>query len=77
MSSRYNWALDYFGGHTDNELKSYSRILFLNGELDPWSTGGVTTTLNEENDLISIYMPDCAHHLDLRSPNPLDPESVV
>ena len=37
-----------------------------------WSGGGVFYN-NTKNSVGSIYMPECAHHLDLRSPNPNDP----
>jgi len=39
--------------------------------LDPWSGGGPTEYLNDA--LPTYYMPMCAHHLDLRDPNPNDP----
>lgn len=38
------------------------------------SGGSPTTQISDS--LPSIYMEDCAHHLDLRSPNSEDPESV-
>lgn len=45
-----------------------------NGGLDPWSAGGVTQNIT--NSLVAVVIPDGAHHLDLRSRNPLDPKSV-
>lgn len=45
-----------------------------NGGLDPWSAGGVT--LNITDSLISILIPEGAHHLDLRYANDHDPPSV-
>lgn len=45
-----------------------------NGGLDPWSAGGVTHNITDS--LVSIMIPDGAHHLDLRYSNDLDPPSV-
>lgn len=45
-----------------------------NGGLDPWSAGGVTHNITDS--LISILIPDGAHHLDLRYTNDHDPPSV-
>ena len=57
---------------------SGSRIVFTNGELDPWSAAGVTEDdVDAARDLVSIRMRGAAHHLDLRSPNAADPADVV
>ena len=68
---RYDWALDYFGGRTDASFLSYTKIFFANGKLDPWSSGGVLSTISA--DLPAYYMDGAAHHLDLRHPNAADP----
>lgn len=71
----YDWALDFYGGKNDEEFSAYSNIFLSNGTLDPWAGGGVYYE-NSELDFNYILMPMCAHHLDLRSPNPADPVYV-
>jgi lysosomal Pro-X carboxypeptidase len=66
-----DWALDFYGGRTDEEYKWNSNIFLSNGMVDPWSGGGVF--YNNSLGIEYIYMPMCAHHLDLRDPNPKDP----
>ncbi|KAL7983099.1 hypothetical protein Chor_010441 [Crotalus horridus] len=46
-----------------------------NGGLDPWSGGGVTKNITDT--LVTIMIPEGAHHLDLRANNPSDPISVL
>jgi len=42
LTPDYDWALREFGGwDVKQDLKSYSNIVFSNGELDPWRAGGV------------------------------------
>ena len=54
-------------------------VLFLtlpsNGDLDPWSAGGVT--YNISHTLVALIIPDGAHHLDLRAATADDPPDVV
>lgn len=71
----YNYTLQFFGGRTDKELLSYSRIMFTNGNLDPWSGASPISSLSA--DLPACYIEGGAHHLDLRPPNALDPYSVI
>ncbi|XP_021400710.2 lysosomal Pro-X carboxypeptidase isoform X2 [Lonchura striata] len=68
---RLSWILSMYGG---KNISSHSNIIFSNGVLDPWSAGGVTQNIS--NSLVAVVIPDGAHHLDLRSRNPLDPKSV-
>ena len=61
-----------YGG---KNITASSNIVFSNGLLDPWSTGGVTKSLSDS--LVAIIIPEGAHHLDLRGQDPNDPSSVV
>lgn len=58
-------------------LKGNLNIWFFssNGDLDPWSAGGVKQSLSDS--LVAILIPDGAHHLDLRSNSDFDPKSVI
>lgn len=63
-------------------LEGASNIIFTNGDLDPWSAGGVTETTKglENGPARGLYVYNIsggAHHLDLRQPNMCDPPSVV
>ena len=56
-------------------LTASSNIVFSNGLLDPWSSGGVMSSLSDS--LVAIVLPNSAHHLDLRGSNPADPPEVI
>ncbi|KAL1493398.1 hypothetical protein ABEB36_011459 [Hypothenemus hampei] len=60
-----------FGG---KDIETATNIVFSNGLLDPWSSGGVLKNISSQ--VVSILIPDGAHHVDLRSSNPLDNEDV-
>ncbi|XP_043846796.1 lysosomal Pro-X carboxypeptidase [Dromiciops gliroides] len=66
------WIPTVFGG---KNISSHSNIIFSNGALDPWYAGGVNENITDT--LVSIVIPDGAHHLDLRARNADDPESVL
>ncbi|AWO98679.1 putative lysosomal Pro-X carboxypeptidase [Scophthalmus maximus] len=68
---RADWAGVVYGG---KDLAAHSNIIFSNGGLDPWSAGGVTHNITDS--LVSVMIPDGAHHLDLRYSNDFDPPSV-
>ncbi|XP_008307030.1 lysosomal Pro-X carboxypeptidase [Cynoglossus semilaevis] len=68
---RADWAGVVYGG---KDLASHSNIIFSNGGLDPWSAGGVSYNITDS--LVSILIPEGAHHLDLRYSHDLDPPSV-
>lgn len=46
-----------------------------NGDLDPWSGGGVTKSITDT--LVAINIPGGAHHLDLRASTAFDPSAVL
>ncbi|VDK66790.1 unnamed protein product [Onchocerca ochengi] len=58
-------------------------IIFSNGNLDPWSAGGIYENspdiidINTAKGVYTFYMLDAAHHLDLRTPSTCDPPSVT
>ena len=65
---REYWAVHSFGGK--NIVNESSNIYFTNGHLDPWSGGGVLTSLSES--LLAYVISDGAHHVDLRASHPED-----
>ncbi|XP_057301887.1 dipeptidyl peptidase 2-like [Hydractinia symbiolongicarpus] len=72
--SRLDWiGTNYF--NSPNDVKKASRIIFPNGDLDPWMPGGVLENLSDS--LIAVLVVGGAHHLDLRASNPADPPSVI
>jgi len=71
---RPKWAFDFFGGRNYiKETRDYSNVFYINGKMDPWNAGCPQKSTNPK---VSVYLSDSAHHLDLRSPNPNDPESI-
>lgn len=57
------------------KLDGASNIVFSNGLLDPWSSGGILRSVSST--VVSLLIPEGAHHLDLRGANPNDPPSVI
>jgi len=68
---RPNMANLMYGGR---DLEAASNIVFSNGLLDPWSSGGI---LKAHGTVVTVIIPEGAHHLDLRASNPGDPQSVI
>ncbi|XP_053417134.1 lysosomal Pro-X carboxypeptidase isoform X2 [Nycticebus coucang] len=66
-----SWITTTYGG---KNINSHTNIVFSNGELDPWSGGGVTEDITDT--LVAFTISEGAHHLDLRARNALDPMSV-
>lgn len=72
IKPRYRWIPVQYGGFN---ITAHSNIIFSNGNLDPWSGGGIKTTLAPS--LPAIIIEQGAHHLDLRFSSPADPASVT
>jgi lysosomal Pro-X carboxypeptidase len=69
---RPDWVPTYYGGH---DIHDSTNIVFSNGNLDPWSSGGVLQNITDA--LPAVYILGGAHHFDLRASNAADPPSVV
>ena len=54
-----------------------SKIIFSNGDLDPWSYGGVPDGIMSDDGPIVLHITGGAHHIDLRSDDPNDPPGVT
>lgn len=72
VKPRPHWMITLYGG---KNISSHSNIVFSNGDLDPWSAGGVTKDISDT--LVAVNIPNGAHHLDLRANTALDPSSVL
>ena len=75
LNPQYDWALDYFGGRNPGaDFEDSSNIIWSNGDIDPWSGGGILTNVTSAN--IAIVIKDGAHHYDLRGDHVDDTWSV-
>lgn len=72
VKPRPSWIPTMYGG---KNISSHTNIIFSNGEIDPWSGGGVTKDITDT--LLAIVIPEGAHHLDLRANNAFDPVTVL
>nr|XP_022920988.1 lysosomal Pro-X carboxypeptidase [Onthophagus taurus] len=68
--SRDDLAIIEYGGRD----ATYTNVIFTNGLLDPWSSGGFWPSTSTA---YAILIPNAAHHLELRATNPNDPNEVV
>ncbi|KDP32128.1 hypothetical protein JCGZ_12589 [Jatropha curcas] len=77
VEPRPRWITTEFGGHDiKTALESFgSNIIFSNGLLDPWSGGSVLQNLSET--VVALVTKEGAHHIDLRSSTPEDPDWLV
>jgi len=75
LTPQYDFILTYFGGKNPKfDFAGHSNIVFVNGLLDPWSSGSITENIGDS--IISLNIEEAAHHLDLREPNRYDPKPV-
>jgi len=72
VTPRPNMANLIYGGRS---LEAASNIVFSNGLLDPWSSGGVLKAPNNNISIVIIH--EGAHHLDLRAATAADPVGVI
>lgn len=54
------WPVINYGVSIE-DLKSYTNIIFSNGDLDPWSAGGFLDNVNDK--MPALIIQDGAHHL--------------
>lgn len=64
-----------YGGY--NIPLTTTNLFFSNGGKDPWHAGGFLPGYFNSTQNHFCFMPNAAHHLDLRAPNPLDPPDVA
>ncbi|CAH8558528.1 hypothetical protein MS3_00005578 [Schistosoma haematobium] len=73
VSPRVEWPKVEFWSKS---VHTITNIIFSNGEIDPWSALSITNNSYVPFATV-INISDAAHHLDLRTPNPADPQSVI
>ncbi|KAL3320448.1 hypothetical protein Ciccas_000861 [Cichlidogyrus casuarinus] len=74
LRPRLDWADTVFWGK--NIPSDFSKVIYSNGMLDPWSPMGVLDP-HAAPGCVVLQMRLGAHHLDLREPNPKDPQEVT
>jgi lysosomal Pro-X carboxypeptidase len=72
LTPRPYWISMQFGGA---EFPG-SNVVFSNGQLDPWKSGGILTNSTKTPSVIAL-MHDSAHHADLRSSNVNDTAAMI
>lgn len=62
VAPRPGWVKASYYGATEAGALAFSRVLFSNGEFDPWRAAGVT--LNDDaSDIVSVLIPEVGPHL--------------
>lgn len=76
VTPRSDWIKNSYGGETAITQGQYKNIVFSNGQYDPWRAAGVND-LNASDHVVSVYIEEGAHHLDLMFSTEQDPKSVT
>jgi lysosomal Pro-X carboxypeptidase len=72
------WAEQRWGGfHIGDGHTGVTNLIWSNGGLDPWHGGGFLRPFENTDELHWFFLPEGAHHLDLRGPHPADPANVT
>lgn len=72
-------AQQAYWGAGEAGWRKQPRLILSNGRLDPWGYGGVSfdSEHSPEGGAALFWINESAHHLDLRSPDELDPTAVT
>ena len=76
FATDWGYVHKFLGGKNyQRSFRNFDKIVFSNGNLDPWRANGVT-------DFVSLNIPvynirGGAHHLDLRLPNEAETDDVT
>ncbi|CAI4222315.1 unnamed protein product [Auanema sp. JU1783] len=73
------WNVDAVKTTYGFDLSGTSNIILTQGRLDPWSGGGYqknNTSASQSRGIYVVEIPSSAHHLDLRTPNFCDPNTI-
>ncbi|CAD6188534.1 unnamed protein product [Caenorhabditis auriculariae] len=72
------WNIDAVKTLYGLNLAGASNIILTQGHLDPWSGGGFKKDKTDvSRGLYVLEIPGSAHHLDLRTPNTCDPNTIT
>ncbi|WKY00926.1 hypothetical protein Q1695_015159 [Nippostrongylus brasiliensis] len=74
------WNIDAVSILYGLSVTGASNIILTQGHLDPWSSGGFKASsagVSEDRGIYVMEIPGSAHHLDLRTPNTCDPNTVA
>lgn len=72
------WAEQRWGGFGIGDgITGVTNVIWSRGGLDPWHGGCFDRPFANNDELHWFYMPQAAHHLDLRGPHPADPANVT
>ena len=75
VAPRPTWIEESYGGAA-GVARAASRVVFSNGDYDPWSAAGVRFNVSER-DVVSVQIAEGAHHLDLMFATADDPPGLA